>query len=177
MSSRFLACTLVAVVTSPCLDAQNTRLLRQPTMSETEIAFSYGGDIWVVARSGGEARRLTSTPAIESFPHFSPDGRWIAFSSNRSGVNQVYVVSREGGDPTRLTWHPSTSFARGWSPDGESVLYASMRDAAPSFYHRLVDGARDRRTLDNAACTMGIRRCVLARWPAADRRPHVPVGL
>src|ERR1700744_2935275 len=74
-------------------NSQGTRLLRQPSLSATQIAFEYGGDIWVAGRSGGEAKRLTSTPATESDPHFSPDGQWIAFTSNRSGAAAVYVVA------------------------------------------------------------------------------------
>ncbi|HEX9729548.1 MAG TPA: PDZ domain-containing protein [Gemmatimonadales bacterium] len=133
---------LLTVTLTPSLAAQGTRLLRQPTVSQQEIAFTYGADLWIVARSGGEARRLTSTPAVESDPHFSPDGSRIAFTSNRSGMPQVYVVSRDGGEPTRLTWHPTPSLARGWTPDGSRVFYASARDAAPQFYNRLWSVAR-----------------------------------
>ncbi|MEX0691212.1 MAG: protease, partial [Gemmatimonadales bacterium] len=93
--------------------------------------------VWIVDRAGGEARRLTSTPAIEVNPRFSPDGQWVAFTSNRSGVPQVYVVSREGGDPVRLTWYPAPSVVRGWTPDGSAVLYASGRESTPTGYMRL----------------------------------------
>jgi tricorn protease len=112
--------------------AQGTRLLRQPTISQSHIAFAHGGDLWIVDRNGGNARRLTSTPAVEGDPHFSPDGRSIAFTSNRSGSNSVYVMPIEGGDPSRLTWHPSSARARGWTPDGSRVLYTSGRDTAPT---------------------------------------------
>lgn len=57
-----------------------TRLLRTPTVSATQIAFAYANNIWSVPRSGGNARRLTSFPGQTSNPHFSPDGKWIAFS-------------------------------------------------------------------------------------------------
>ncbi len=117
--------------------AQGTRLLRQPSLSATQIAFAHGGDIWVVDKKGGDAKRITSTPAIEQDPHFSPDGKWIAFTSNRSGMSQVYMVSAEGGIPTRLTWYPASSYARGWSPDGKKILYASGRETAPTNFNRL----------------------------------------
>lgn len=117
--------------------AQDARLLRDPTISATDIAFTYGADLWIVARSGGTARRLTATAAVESDPHFSGDGRSIAFTSNRSGSPQVYVMRATGGDATRLTWHPAASFARGWTPDGTRVMYASSRGVAPATYNRL----------------------------------------
>ena len=125
-----------SVAASPA-DAQESRLLRQPTVSAEHVAFAYGADIWVVPRVGGLARRLTSTPAVESEPHFSPDGRWIAFTSNRSGTGAVYVVSVDGGEPSRLTWYPTATYARGWTPDGSRVLYSSTRETAPTGYERL----------------------------------------
>ncbi len=126
----------VLAVASPA-SAQGTRLLRQPTLSDSQVAFAYGADLWVAPRAGGRALRLTSTPAVEADPHFSPDGRWITFTSNRSGTNNVYVVSAEGGSPTRLTWYPAQTFARGWTPDGSRVLYSSTRETAPTGYQRL----------------------------------------
>ncbi len=117
--------------------AQGTRLLRQPDISDTHITFTYGSDVWVTDLDGRNLKRITSTAAVESFPHFSPDGQWIAFSSNRSGNTAVYVVSVNGGTPTRLTWQPSASQVRGWTNDGKNVLYASTRETAPSSYNRL----------------------------------------
>ena len=119
-----------------CL-AQGTRLLRQPDMSSTHVAFTYGSDIWVAELNGNQVRRITSTTAVETDPHLSPDGQWIAFSSNRAGASAVYVVSVNGGEAKRLTWHPSPAIVRGWSKDGKRVLYASNRETAPNAYHRL----------------------------------------
>lgn len=119
------------------VDAQGTRLLRQPAISTAQLAFEYGGDIWIIPKNGGEARRITSTAAVEGNPHFSPDGQWLAFNSNRSGIAQVYIVPASGGTPTRLTWYPSASIPRGWSPDGKQVLYASGRESAPTNFNRL----------------------------------------
>src|SRR6185369_301352 len=72
--------------------AQGTRLLRHPTVSRDSIAFEYAGDLWVVSRSGGTARRLTSTPSSEIDPYFSPDGSQIAFTATVAGNTDVYVV-------------------------------------------------------------------------------------
>jgi len=111
--------------------AQGTRLLRHPTVSRDSVAFEYAGDLWVVARSGGQARRLTSTQGVELDPFFSPDGSQIAFSSTVAGNTDVYVVPAAGGDPKRLTYHPAIDRVRGWSPDGRRVIFASGRDTAP----------------------------------------------
>ena len=117
--------------------AQGTRLLRQPDINNTHITFCYGSDVWIADRNGSNVKRITSTAAVEKDPYFSPDGKWIAFTSNRFGSNAVYLVSVEGGDATRLTWHPNGSQVRGWTNDGKHILYASNRDAAPARFDRL----------------------------------------
>src|SRR5262245_2290606 len=111
--------------------AQGTRLLRHPTVSRDSVAFEYAGDLWVVPRAGGTARRLTSTPSFEIDPYFSPDGSQIAFSATIAGNTDVYVVSANGGDPKRLTYHPCLDRVRGWTPDGKSIVFASNRTGAP----------------------------------------------
>ena len=117
--------------------SQGTRLLRQPALSSTHIAFAYGGDIWVSDLDNQKVLRLTSTPAVESNPQFSPDGQWIAFNSNRSGNQAVYIVPVEGGSPKRLTWHPGSASVCGWSSDGRLILYSTSRDNAPGGFARL----------------------------------------
>ncbi len=104
-----------------------TRLLRTPTVSATQIAFAYANNIWVVDRSGGLARRLTSFQGQTSNPHFSPDGRSIAFSGEYAGNTDVYVVPSDGGEPRRLTWHPGADTVQGWTADGSAVMFASGR--------------------------------------------------
>ncbi|WP_411768150.1 PDZ domain-containing protein [Winogradskyella sp. A3E31] len=123
--------------------SQDTRLLRQPDISDNQVVFTYGSDIWISDLNSSEATRITSTPAVESNPYFSPDGNWIAFTSNRAGTNNAYLVSKEGGQPMRLTWHPSGSVVRGWSPDGKHILFASNRETAPSAYNRLYTISKD----------------------------------
>nr|MBW0161758.1 DPP IV N-terminal domain-containing protein [Sediminibacterium sp.] len=117
-------CNLILLAATLMTQAQGTRLLRQPDISASQIAFVYGADLWVSDLNGQNVLRLTSTPAVESEPHFSPDGQWIAFTSDRSGSNAVYVVSAKGGEATRVTWHPASSVARGWSNDGKNILYS-----------------------------------------------------
>jgi tricorn protease len=133
----FVSLVLVLGLPLELSSQEGTRLLRQPSLSDTHVAFTYGADVWVAPRTGGLARRITSTPAVESEPYLSPDGRWIAFTSNRSGTSAVYVVPVEGGMPTRLTWYPAPTSVRGWTPDGTRVLYASTRQTAPTGYERL----------------------------------------
>lgn len=128
-----MLCFLVSVRAT----AQGTRLLRQPTVSRDQVAFEYGGDLWIVPRGGGQARRLTSTPGAEADPHFSPDGAQIAFSSTVAGNTDVYVMPAAGGDPKRLTWHPGIDAVRCWSSDGKRVIFASDRDSAPHAHFRL----------------------------------------
>ena len=123
--------------------ADETLLLRQPTLSMDHIAFAHGGDLWIAPRAGGDARRLTSTPGVESDPHFSPDGSLLAYSSNQFGSTSVFIVPIEGGDATRLTWYPAAAEVRGWTPDGEQVLYASSRGTAPTGFDRLWTVSRE----------------------------------
>ena len=136
LATIFLSLVLI-LCSHLTLVAQGTRLLQQPDISKDQIVFVYGADLWFASIQGGEAKRLTSTPAIEDNPRFSPDGKQIAFSSNRTGATAVYVVSSEGGTPRQLTWHPSDARIAGWSPDGAYVIYESGRDTAPVGYSRL----------------------------------------
>ena len=118
----FLACIV---------SGQGTQLLRQPTVSSTEIVFVYADDLWKVPISGGNAERLTSNEGYEFAPHFSNDGKWIAFTAEYDGNSDVYVIAAEGGEPKRLTWHPGLDAVQGWTPDGK-VLFRSGREARPT---------------------------------------------
>ncbi len=104
-------------------------ILQSPTISRTEIAFVYGGDIWTVPRSGGEARRLVTGYDIASAPFYSPDGETIAFSADYDGNFNVYTVPAIGGEPRRLTYHPGHDTVIGWTPDGKNVVFVSLRNS------------------------------------------------
>lgn len=109
--------------TLPADGPSGARLLRQPDLSRDKVTFIHAGDLWTAPRRGGLAHRLTTTAEAESYPKFSPDGRWIAFS--RRG--DIYVVPSAGGAERRLTWHPSNDRVAGWTPDGRKLLVHSDR--------------------------------------------------
>ena len=104
-------------------------ILSRPAVSRTQIAFEYANDLWIVERGGGEARRLTNGVGREEGPHFSPDGKQIAFTGEYEGNIDVYVVAAAGGVPKRLTYHPGPDMAVGWTPDGSRILLNSRRDS------------------------------------------------
>src|ERR1035437_4065101 len=99
-----------------------TRLLRTPTVSATHIAFAYANNLWIVERAGGTARRLTSFQGQTTNPHFSPDGKWLAFSAEYAGNTDVYVVTPDGKavlfTSGRATWAPSAA-PRFWTVPAE----------------------------------------------------------
>ena len=118
------------VVACSLLTAQiNARLFQQPDVSDTHIAFSYGGDIWIVPKTGGMASKLSSAKGNESFPHFSPDGTQLAFSGNYDGNTDIYVIPTFGGVPTRVTHHGMNDRLLDWYPDGKHLLYASSMES------------------------------------------------
>jgi len=132
----FPAATLVPLLlalvfaAAPAAAGVDARILRQPDVSATEIAFVYAGDVWTVPKDGGTARRLSTPPGEESFPRFSPDGSRLAFSANYDGNVDLYVVPAAGGLPVRVTHHPDADRLLDWTPDGASLLYASPMTAA-----------------------------------------------
>lgn len=118
----------------------DTRLLQFPDIHGDRVVFTHAGDLWAATASGGVATRLTAHTRRELFPKFSPDGRWIAFTGEYDGDQQVYVIPAQGGEPRQLTFYPARgpllprqghdNQVHGWSPDGRFVLMHSMRDSA-----------------------------------------------
>ena len=127
----FVALAVVAAAQLPAQSAPT--LLRQPTVSRSLVAFTYGGDIWTVPRTGGTARRLTAGNGEAFGPLFSPDGSLIAYTGVYDDNADVYVVPAEGGVPTRLTYHPAGDAAVGWTPDGSRILFKSNRSSFSRF--------------------------------------------
>jgi len=115
-----------------------TKLLRFPDLHGDTVVFVYAGDLWKASADGGTATRLTAHPGLELFPKFSPDGKWIAFTGQYDGDEQVYVMPAVGGVPKQLTWYPARGpfpdrwgfdhQVQGWSPDGKSVVFRGQRE-------------------------------------------------
>src|ERR1019366_5627586 len=126
---------LLVYLASRCAFAQEQPplLAQEPALSQTQIVFMVPGDLWIVPRTGGEAKRLTAGAGVESSPSFSPDGKWVAFTGQYDGNTDVFVVSSGGGVPRRLTWHPDADVALGWTPDGRKVLFTSARNSYSRF--------------------------------------------
>jgi tricorn protease len=136
----FRTASIVAVflVLSTAAFAQ-TKLLRFPDIHGDRVAFTYGGDIWTAPAAGGSAIRLTAHPGVEVFAKFSPDGKWIAFTGQYDGDEQVYVIPSTGGVPRQLTFYPAKgpltprwgydNQVYGWSKDGTHIFFRSLRDS------------------------------------------------
>ncbi|HSF24959.1 MAG TPA: peptidase S41, partial [Blastocatellia bacterium] len=133
------AAVLAAILMISTSASAQTKLLRFPDIHDDRVVFTYGGDLWTAPASGGTATRLTAHPGVEVFGKFSPDGRWIAFTGQYDGDEQVYVVSAAGGEPKQLTHYPARgpltprwgydNQVYGWTNDGKSVVFKSMRDS------------------------------------------------
>ncbi|HEX8096447.1 MAG TPA: PDZ domain-containing protein, partial [Pyrinomonadaceae bacterium] len=135
MKRLVYAITLLLIVAAACpgQSAQKPLLLQKPTLSRTQVAFVYAGDLWTVPRTGGKAQRLTTGVGIETDPLFSPDGSQIAYTGEYEGNRDVYVVPAEGGVPRRLTYHPGADVVQGWTPDGRRILFRSSRQSYSRF--------------------------------------------
>ena len=134
--ASILIAAFLCFLATPVLLAESANqyaLLRKPTVSKTQIAFSYGGDLWVVGRDGGEAKRLTSDIGIEIDPVFSPDGTMIAFTGEYDGNEDIYVIPASGGIPKRLTSHPGADQVVGWTRDGKRIVFRSARQSYSGF--------------------------------------------
>ena len=128
---------LGASLPGKAIDTRYTKLLSQPAISQTHIAFVYAGDLWVADSDGSNVRRLTSDEGVESNPIFSPDGQWIAFNGQYDGNTDVFIIPAAGGIPRRLTWHPYPDFVCDFTPDGSRILFRSQRDVFTRRFTRL----------------------------------------
>ena len=142
-------CMVSMLTTVSAVTAGPVRLARHPDYHAGKIAFSYLGDIWTANEDGTNLHRVTDNTAREVYPRFSPDGKWIAFSSNRYGNYDAFVISVTGGMPRRLTFHTGGDDVVGWSRDSQQVIFRSARGdgAFPSvavLYQISVDGGQEK---------------------------------
>ncbi len=117
----------------------DARLLQQPAVSSTHLAFVYAGDIWIAPKDGGVAQRLTTAKGDEHYPKFSPDGSQLAFTGDYEGNPDIYVMPALGGAPIRVTHHPGPDRVLGWTPDGKSLLYASPMASGTDRFSQLYE--------------------------------------
>lgn len=141
MFTKFVSSAVLAasvLILSATTQAQ-TKLLRFPDIRGDRVVFTYAGDLWTAPSNGGSAARLTSHAGVEVFGKFSPDGKWIAFTGQYDGDEQIYVVPTSGGEPRQLTFYPARgplaprwgwdNQVFGWSKDGKRIFFRSLRDS------------------------------------------------
>ena len=121
---------------------REAKLVRYPHYWNGRVTFSYLGDIWVADEDGRNVQRLTVNRARDVYPRFSPDGKWIAFSSDRNGNLDVFIIPSTGGTVKQLTSHSADDTVLNWTPDGRSILFSSQRGEGfmPQLYTVSVDG-------------------------------------
>jgi tricorn protease len=149
MSCRLFSAVFLLIFSALAFsqDLPEGRLMRFPDVSKDKIAFTYGGDIWLVSRDGGTAQRITTAPGQELFAKFSPDGKLIAFTGQYDGNFNVYVMSAEGGEPKQLTFNQgggALSERMGihnevitWTPDSKRIVFLTRRDTYNDWFGRL----------------------------------------
>jgi tricorn protease len=154
MRNRLLLAIASVLFVYAAAAAREAKLVRYPHYHQGRIAFTYLGDIWTADDNGQNVRRITVNKARDVYPRFSPDGRWIAFSSDRNGNLDVFIVPSEGGAAKQLTFHSADDVVLGWTPDSHSVLFASARgdDFAGKLYTVSIDGGMEH----NAGPDMGV---------------------
>jgi tricorn protease len=172
---------LLAICLFPVTVQAQVKMLRHPTFSKGKIAFSYLGDIWIANENGSNIVRLTDNTAREIYPRFSPDGNWIAFSSNRDGNYDVFVIPATGGKPKQLTFHSADDNVVGWSPDGKRVMFSSVRakgvfPSVATLFEVSVDGGTEQPVPTDWGATASYSpdgaKLAFMRHPAVWSRKH-----
>jgi tricorn protease len=157
MKKVYALAFLLALCAAPGATAREAKLVRYPHYNHGRVVFTYLADIWTADEDGKNIKRITANKARDVYPRFSPDGKWIAFSSDRNGNFDVFIVSSEGGAVKQLTFHSSDDTVLGWTPDSRQVLFASNRgdDFMGKLYTISIDGGMER----NAGSDMGVNAC------------------
>lgn len=155
MKNAFLSALVLVLAVSSVAFARDVKLARYPHYHNGRIVFSYLGDVWTADESGQNVQRLTVNRARDVYARFSPDGKWIAFSSDRNGNLDIFIIPSEGGAAKQLTMHSADDTVLGWRPDSRAVLFSSNRgeDFAGQLYLVSVDGGMPTR----AGTDMGVQ--------------------
>jgi tricorn protease len=134
--TTILFATALFLLTTISAFGREARLVRYPHYHNGRIVFSYLGDIWTADENGQNIQRLTVNRARDVYGRFSPDGKWIAFSSERNGNLDVYLIPAGGGNARQLTTHSADDTVLGWSSDSRSIVFSSNRgeDFMPQLY-------------------------------------------
>jgi tricorn protease len=129
----FLLASLCGSLLCSSVSQATIRFARFPAPSPDgkQVAFSWQGDLWLAPIAGGVAQRLTVHPAYDFAPIWSPDGKKIAFTSDRHGNDDVFVLHLDTGAVQRLTYFSGRDRAWGWTPDSRAVLFESRRESEP----------------------------------------------
>ena len=147
MKRQFMIIFTLTLSIGILLAQEETKLLRFPTTSQSQVVFTYAGDLYTTSDQGGLARRLTSHPGYEMFAKFSPDGKTIAFTGQYDGNTEVFTIPSEGGIPTRITYTATLSrddvgdrmgpnnIVMTWRDDS-TIVYRSRKQTFNSFKGR-----------------------------------------
>jgi len=155
---KTLLLSLVLLALAPVAafaQARQARLIRYPNYHQGRVAFSYLGDVWAADEDGRNQQRLTVHRARDVYPRFSPDGKWLAFSSDRNGNLDVFLIPSAGGAVKQLTFHSADDTVLGWTPDGRSVLFSSNR--GEDFSARLYTVSAAGGAAESAGADMGVQ--------------------
>ncbi|HEV7902554.1 MAG TPA: hypothetical protein VGO96_01835, partial [Pyrinomonadaceae bacterium] len=155
MKKIYLSAIALLFACSYAVTAKEARLVRYPHYHQGRVTFGYLGDIWTADETGQNVQRLTVHKARDVYPRFSPDGKWIAFSSDRNGNLDVFIMPSGGGTVKQLTNHSADDSVLNWTPDGRSVLFSSNRgeDFAARLYTVSTDGGMPQ----SAGTDMGVQ--------------------
>lgn len=158
--NRILLIAITALLSLQVYSQESTRLLRFPDIHKDKIVFTYAGDLYLVGKDGGVARKITSDEGFEMFARFSPDGNQIAFTGQYDGNTEVYLMPSEGGEPQRLSYTATLSrddvsdrmgpnnIVMEWNPNGEEVVFRSRKQSFNAFVGQLfsipIDGGLEK---------------------------------
>lgn len=148
---KYLTLFFLLLTTSIQSQKNKAYFTLKPTLTPdgSEVIFSYEGDLWKVSSNGGDAYRITAMDGVETNPSVSPDGKWLAFSSNQYGNNDVYIMPLAGGEIKQLTYHQGNDMVSSWNWDSKTINFTSNRYNRMTNYTVTISGETPKRTFDH----------------------------